>query len=79
MPNVPVLQVSVPSLGLHGFLDASDYDTWMKHVECAADKQQANVVNVLAAGQVSAQAFSASRSSGTLPFSFASPVRYSMR
>ena len=59
-----LFQVFVPSAGVRGFLDASDYETWIKHVQSNAaaapttsagqnDQLTPNVKHVLLAGQVS--------------------------
>ena len=49
-------QVYVPSVGVRGFLDASDYETWLKHLQSISRpdglKESPNVKNVLIAGQV---------------------------
>ena len=56
-------QVFVPSAGVRGFLDASDYETWIKHVQSNAaaattsagqnDQLTPNVKHILLGGQVS--------------------------
>ena len=46
-------QVLVPSAGIRGFLDASEYGTWLKHFQSAQDEAKQNVKHLLIAGQVS--------------------------
>ena len=57
-----LFQVFVPSAGVRGFLDASDYETWIKHVQSAPaattsagqnDQLTPNVKHILLSGQVS--------------------------
>jgi hypothetical protein len=50
---IPRFQVLVPSAGIRGFLDASEYGTWMKHFQSVADDSNQNVKHLLLAGQVS--------------------------
>jgi hypothetical protein len=45
-------QVLVPSAGIRGFLDASEYGTWLKHFQSAQDESKHNVKHLLLAGQV---------------------------
>jgi hypothetical protein len=42
----------VPSAGIRGFLDASEYGTWLKHFQSAQDETKHNVKHLLLAGQV---------------------------
>jgi hypothetical protein len=50
---IPRFQVLVPSAGIRGFLDASEYGTWMKHFQSVSDDSNQNVKHLLLAGQVS--------------------------
>ena len=47
-------QVLVPTAGIRGFLDASDYGTWLKYIrEARADEEgKSNVRHFLLAGQI---------------------------
>ena len=45
-------QVIVPGAAIRGFLDASDYGTWLKHFQCHKTEKQ-NVKHFLLGGQVS--------------------------
>ena len=48
-------QVLVPTAGIRGFLDASDYGTWLKYIrEAKADDDigKSNVRHFLLAGQI---------------------------
>jgi hypothetical protein len=47
-----LFQVLVPSAGIRGFLDASEYGTWLKHFQSAQDEAKQNVKHLLIAGQV---------------------------
>ena len=60
--TVDLFQVFVPTAGVRGFLDASDYETWIKHVQSNAaattsagqnDELTPNVKHILLGGQVS--------------------------
>ncbi len=51
----PFFQVLVPSAGIRGFLDASEYGTWLKHFQSSQDESKHNVKHLLLAGQVSSQ------------------------
>ena len=51
-----VLQVLVPAAGIRGFLDASEYGTWLKHFQSISqgdEESKQNVKHFLLAGQVS--------------------------
>ena len=52
-----LLQVLVPSAVIRGFLDASEYGTWLKHFQSAQDDENQNVKHLLIAGQVSADIY----------------------
>ena len=45
-----VLQVLVPSAGIRGFLDASEFGTWLKFVRTKREKH--NMKHVLLGGQI---------------------------
>jgi hypothetical protein len=47
-----MFQVLVPSAGIRGFLDASEYGTWLKHFQSHPDENRHNVKHLLLAGQV---------------------------
>ncbi len=42
----------MPSAGVRGFLDASEYGTWLKHFQSTQDEGKQNIKNILIAGQV---------------------------
>ena len=47
--TVTLLQVLVPSAGIRGFLDASDFPTWLKFVRRSS---RSNLRHVLLGGQI---------------------------
>ena len=50
-----IFQVLVPAAGIRGFLDASEYGTWLKHFQSVSlndDETKQNVKHFLLAGQV---------------------------
>ena len=49
-------QVLVPTAGIRGFLDASEFGTWLKHFQSHKMEKQ-NVKHFLLGGQVSFQHF----------------------
>ena len=54
--NFIPFQVLVPTAGIRGFLDASEYGTWLKHFQLISQGDEAskqNVKHFLLAGQVS--------------------------
>ena len=53
--NIFIFQVLVPAAGIRGFLDASEYGTWLKHFQSVSqtdDDTKQNVKHFLLAGQV---------------------------
>ncbi len=50
-PPLLVSQVLVPSAGIRGFLDATEFGTWLKYVRRGRPERQ-NVRHVLLAGQI---------------------------
>ena len=47
-----LFQVIVPAAGLRGYLDASDFESWLKHVEVTRQGQKENVRKCIVQGQV---------------------------
>lgn len=45
-----ILQVLVPAAGIRGFLDASEFGTWLKHFQRSEQKQ--NIKHFLVGGQI---------------------------
>ena len=45
-------QVLVPAAGIRGFLDASEFGTWLKHFQSSNKMDKHNIKHFLLAGQV---------------------------
>jgi len=48
------LQVLVPAAGIRGFLDASEFGTWLKHFQCSSKMEHSrqNIKHFLLGGQI---------------------------